>query len=55
MNPIVVIAFLMGINGDARGIPERRPTKEEQRTERERPKPGKDDGEDKRRGGWDYN
>ncbi|MBL8009794.1 MAG: hypothetical protein JNJ64_04225 [Flavobacteriales bacterium] len=55
MNPIAVIAFLIGINGGAPATPERKPAKEEQRVEREQPKPGKGDGGAKRRGGWDYN
>lgn len=53
MNPIAVIAFLVGINGTAPSAP---PvvTKQEPKSEKPAPKPSKGNGSAKvRGGGWD--
>lgn len=55
MNPIAIIAFLVGINGNTPAEPAESTKKEETRIERTKPAAGKDVGDRKRRGGWDHN
>ncbi|MBL8009793.1 MAG: hypothetical protein JNJ64_04220 [Flavobacteriales bacterium] len=55
MNPIAIIAFLVGINGNPPAEPAASTKKEETRIERTEPATGKDVGGRKRRGGWDHN